>query len=75
MAREKDWTKTMRGRQLMSPGDVIDVVDQEGPVKCRVLSCLALEDGSCLASLEILEGDRKGQRVEKKLKAEHRGNQ
>ena len=69
MPREKDWTKTMRGKQLLAPGDVIDFADQGATVKCRVLSCIALEDGSCLASLEILEGKRKGQRVETKLKA------
>jgi len=74
MPREKDWTKTMRGRQLMAPGDVIDFIDQGGPVKCRVLSCLALDDGSCLASLEVLEGERQGHRLEKKLKAEPRNN-
>jgi hypothetical protein len=69
MPKDKDWTKTMRGRQLLAPGDIIDVMENDAAVKARVLSCLALEDGGCLASLEILEGERQGQRVETKLRA------
>lgn len=67
MPKEKNWTKNMRGRQLLAPGDVIDVMDQGVSVKCRVLSCLATEDGGCFASLQILEGERQGQRLETKL--------
>jgi hypothetical protein len=67
MPKDKEWTKTMRGRQLLAPGDIIHLMEQNAPVKARVLSCLALEDGGCMASLEILEGERKGQRLETKL--------
>jgi hypothetical protein len=70
MAKKKEWTKTMRGTQLMSPGDVIRLMDGETPVRCKILSWLANEDGSCLASLEVLEGDRKGERFQTRLRAE-----
>lgn len=70
MPKDKEWTRTMRGRQLLAPGDIIDVLEKDVPVKARVLSCLALEDGSCMASLEMLEGERKGQRLETKLHAQ-----
>lgn len=69
MPRKKDWTKTMEGGQLLAQGDVIQVMDKGVPVKCRVLSCVALEDGACLAGLEILEGERKGERISTKLRA------
>jgi hypothetical protein len=69
MPREKEWTKNMRGGQLLAPGDIINLMEQDAPIKARVLSCLALGDGSCMASLEILEGERKGQRLETKLQA------
>ena len=58
VAREKKYRSTVRGGQLLAPGDVIQVMDQGSPVKCRVLSCLAVEGGGCLAGLEILEGKR-----------------
>ncbi|MEW6533243.1 MAG: hypothetical protein AB1473_20600 [Thermodesulfobacteriota bacterium] len=67
MARKKDWTKTMHGSQLLGPGDIIRVMDGGAPIQCRVLSCLASEDGSCFARIEILEGDRKGERISTKL--------
>ena len=59
---------TLRGSQLLARGDVIRIMDDEGPIKCRVLSCLAKDDGSCAASLEILEGDRTGQRIQTVLR-------
>lgn len=58
MAREKKYRSTVRGGQLLAPGDVIQVMDQGSLVKCRVLSCLAVEGGGCFAGLEILEGER-----------------
>ncbi len=61
MAKEKKYKSSLRGEQLLAPGDVIQVMDQGSLVKCRgSLSCLAVEGGGCLAGLEILEGERKG---------------
>jgi hypothetical protein len=69
MAKTKEWTKTMRGGQLIAAGDIINMAEGDGLLKCRVLSCLAVEDGSCLAGLEILEGERRGERITTKLRA------
>jgi hypothetical protein len=69
VVREKKYKSSLRGGQLLAPGDVIQVMDQGSLVKCRVLSCLALETGACLASLEILEGTRKGERIQTTLRA------
>jgi len=69
MAKEKKYKSTLRGGQLLAPGDVIQVMDQGSLVKCRVLSCLAAEGGGCLAGLEILEGSRKGERIQATLTA------
>ena len=69
MARKKEWTKAMRGSQLLSAGDVIQLMDQGALLKCRVLSCLAAEDGACFASLEIVEGQRQGERIKTRLRA------
>jgi hypothetical protein len=68
MAREKKYRSTVRGAQLLAPGDIIQVMDEGTLVKCRVLSCLAVESGSCLAGLEMLEGKRKGERIQMKLR-------
>ena len=38
MAKNKEWTKTMAGDQLLSPGDIIQLMDQGAPVTCRVLA-------------------------------------
>ncbi len=67
----------MSGGQLIASGDVIKVKDQGSLVQCRVLSCLATEDGACLANLEILEGERKGEKISATLRAKeetHREN-
>jgi hypothetical protein len=69
MARKKKAEITMRGGQLLAAGEIIQVMDQGAPIKCRVLSCLGTDDGACLASLEILEGERKGDRVRTTLRA------
>ncbi len=68
MPRKKKAEITMRGSQLLAAGDIIQVMDNGTPVKCRVLSCLGADDGACLASLEILEGERKGDRVQTTLR-------
>ena len=69
MAKTKEWTKTMRGGQLISRGEIIQFMDGDTLLKCRVLSCLALEDGACFASMEVLDGERKGERIRTKLRA------
>jgi hypothetical protein len=69
MPRKRKVEMTMRGGQLLGSGDIIQVMEEGGPVKCRVLSCLGMEDGSCLASLEILEGERKGERMRTTLRS------
>ncbi|HMK35792.1 MAG TPA: hypothetical protein VK463_12040 [Desulfomonilaceae bacterium] len=69
MARKKKVELTMRGSQLLASGDIIHVMHEGSPVKCRVLSCLGIEDAKCLANLEILEGDRKGDRISTTLSA------
>ncbi len=69
MARKKkEWTKTMHGGQLIAPGDVIELMDKGDLLKCRVLSCLAVEDGGCLANTVVIEGPREGERIEGKLR-------
>lgn len=69
MARKKEWTRTMRGTQLLAAGDLIQLMDQGTVLKCRVLSCLATEDGGCLASVEIIEGERTGEKIRTVLRA------
>ena len=69
MARSKEWTKTMRGGQLISRGEIIQLMDGSTVLKCRVLSCLALDDGACYASVEVAEGERKGERIRTRLRA------
>ncbi len=69
MARKKESQTTIRGGSLLTRGDVIKIMDQESLVECKVLSCLANEDGGCLASLEVLEGEKKGERITAKLRA------
>jgi hypothetical protein len=59
---------TLRGSQLLARGDIIQVMDQGLLTKCRVLSCLARDDGSCMAALEILEGARAGERIQTLLR-------
>ena len=56
------------GTQLLERGEVIQFMDKGELLKCRVLSCLAVEGGGCYAALEVLEGDRKGERIETKLR-------
>jgi hypothetical protein len=67
--KDKTWTKTMRGEQLVSPGDIIEINDKGDQLKCRVLSCLAVEDGGCVASVVVLEGPKKGDKLQGYLKS------
>ncbi len=69
MARKKDWSNTMRGGQLLARGEVIQFMDSGTLLKCRVLSCLSVEDGRVMAILEVLEGERKGEKIEAALRA------
>ncbi len=58
----------VKGGMLISRGDVIQVVDDGILTKCEVLSCLTTGQEGCLATLEILEGPRKGQKIQTKLR-------
>ncbi len=69
MARKREAQSTIPGGNLLARGDIIKIMDQGSLVECKVLSCLATEDGACLASLEVLEGERKGERISAKLRA------
>jgi hypothetical protein len=69
MARKKQSQTTVPGRSLLGPGDIITMMDDGSPLECKVLSCITTDDGACLASLEILEGERKGERITTKLRA------
>ena len=69
MRKPKEKEISLRGDQLLCRGDVVYVMDEGIPTKCRVLSCLGTERGSCLAGLEILEGPKKGIRMETTLVA------
>ncbi|MEW6141113.1 MAG: hypothetical protein AB1733_23055 [Thermodesulfobacteriota bacterium] len=55
---------TLRGNQLLARGDIIQMMDNDRLVRCRVLSCLAREDGACMAGLEILDGERAGEKIQ-----------
>lgn len=69
MAKEKKYKSSLRGKQLLAAGDIIQLMDGGSLVKCRVLSSLALETGASVVSMEILEGDRKGERIQTTLRA------
>ena len=67
MRKPKTKEVSLRADQLLRSGDIITVMDDGFPTICKVLSCLGTNDGSCFASLEILEGPRKGIRLETSL--------
>lgn len=69
MSKKKKEKLTLEGGQLLARGDVIQLMDGGETVKCKVLSCLAAEDGGCFAGLEIVEGPRTGERIDAKLRA------
>jgi hypothetical protein len=68
MAGKKKEKPTMRGGQLLARGDIIRVSDQGTLIACRVLSCIAGDQGACHANLEILEGEKKGERISTTLR-------
>jgi hypothetical protein len=68
-SRKKEKT-TISGSCLLARGDVIQVMEQGTPVKCKVISSILAGDGACLATLEVIEGEKKGQRITSKLRAD-----
>lgn len=69
MGRQKEKKVSPAGGQLLAQGDVIQLMDGGEIVKCKVLSCLAAEDGGSFAGLEIVEGPGAGERINAKLRA------
>ncbi|MFH1114507.1 MAG: hypothetical protein V1792_11350 [Pseudomonadota bacterium] len=67
MAKKKEREFMLKGGQLLAVGDIIRIGERDSPLKCRVLSCLGTDDGGCLASLEVLDGERKGERIKTRL--------
>ena len=72
MRKPKQRQVSLRADQLLCAGDIITVMDDGHPTKCRVLSCLGTDDGSCFAGLEILEGPKKGNRIQTSLVTKQR---
>ncbi len=68
MRKPKEKQVMLSGAQLMARGDVITMMDEGVPVKCMVLSCIGESDGKCLATVEFLEGPRKGSRISASLR-------
>jgi hypothetical protein len=69
MRRPKEKDVVLRGDQLLCRGDIITLMDEGAPTKCKVLSCLGTDSGSCIASMEYIEGPKKGKRLETSLVA------
>ncbi len=69
MPKKREWTKLTRGSQLVGPGDVIQLMEDGTLLTCKVLACLALEEGRCQASVEVIEGPRKGERIRSVIRA------
>ncbi|MCX5872264.1 MAG: hypothetical protein NTY51_03380 [Deltaproteobacteria bacterium] len=69
MRKPKAKQVSLRADQLLCAGDIVTVMDDGSPTSCKVLSCLGTNDGSCFASLEILEGPKKGSKLETSLVA------
>lgn len=67
MRKPKAKQVSLRADQLLCAGDIITVMDEGSATRCKVLSCLGTNDGSCFASLEILEGPKKGGKIETSL--------
>jgi len=72
MPRKKARELTIRGDQLLACGDVIQLMDNDQLVRCRVRSCLVADEERCFCVLEIIEGKRKGERIETFLRAGER---
>jgi len=62
MAKHKRETRGVRGWAHLKPGDVITVMDRGEPAKCRVIFCMLEGEDRLHANLEVLEGERKGER-------------
>lgn len=69
MRKPKKKHAMLPGSQLIARGDVITMMDDDVPLKCLVLSCIGDDQGKCLATVEILEGPRKGERIGATLRA------
>ncbi len=69
MRKPKQKQVNLRADQLLCSGDIITVMDEGSPTRCKVLSCLGTNDGLCFASLEILEGPKKGSKLDTSLVA------
>jgi len=69
MRRPKEKEVVLRGDQLLRCGDIITLMDEGTPTKCKVLSCLGTGSGSCVAGVEFIEGPKKGKRLETSLVA------
>mgnify|MGYP006900795999 FL=1 len=70
MRKPKNKQAMLSGAQLMSRGDIITMMDAGSPVKCLVLSCIGDNQGMCMATVEILEGPKKGERLTASLRPE-----
>ncbi len=69
MRKPKKKHAMLPGSQLIARGDVITMMDEDVPVKCMVLSCIGDDRGKCFATVEILEGPKKGDRIGATLRA------
>ena len=69
MRRPKEKEVLLRGDQLLCRGDIITLMDEGTPTRCKILSCLGANNGSCLARVEFIEGPKKGKRLETSLVA------
>ena len=58
----------VKGGLLITRGDVIRVMEEGRPTRCGVISCISTGQDGCLATLEILEGPRTGERIQTKLR-------
>mgnify|MGYP006876617253 CR=1 FL=1 len=63
MRQPKKKHTMLPGSQLIARGDIITMMDDDVAVKCKVLSCIGGDQGKCFASVEILDGPRKGQKI------------
>lgn len=69
MRKPKKKHSMLPGGQLIARGDVITMMDDDTPVKCLVLSCIGDDQGKCFATVEIMEGPKKGERIDATLRA------
>lgn len=62
MGKRKSQITGVRGWQHLKSGDVITIMDRGEPLKCRVIFCIVEGDDRFHANLEVIEGERKGER-------------